>query len=100
MDRPFPRTFHIGGYWRGPNDMVGQMMLGRGAAGAAVYEYNTDENPAALDCDDRVYDRGTFGPVWLRWEVLQPLIDQFAPELIVCNAGGLSFWPDPPRALR
>ena len=48
-----PRTFYIGGYWRGPNDMVRQMMLGLRAAGAEVYEFNTDLNPEALECDGR-----------------------------------------------
>jgi spore maturation protein CgeB len=80
--------------------MVRQMMLGLKAAGAEVYEYNTDENPEALDCEGRVYDRGTFGPVWLRSDVLQPLLDQFRPDLIVCNAGGLSFRPDVSKSLR
>jgi spore maturation protein CgeB len=95
-----PRTFHIGGYWRGSNDMVRQMMLGLRGAGTEVHEYNTDLNRHALDCGTRDYDRGRFGPVWLRWEVLQPEIEQFAPDLIVCNAGGLSFRPDTARLLR
>jgi spore maturation protein CgeB len=80
--------------------MVRQMMLGLRAAGAEVYEYNTDLNPDALDCDGRPYDRGTFGPVWLRWEALRPAIEAFDPELIVCNAGGLSFRPEVARVLR
>ncbi len=80
--------------------MVRQMMLGLRAAGAEVYEYNTDENPQALDCGGRPYDRGTFGPVWLRWEALRFQIEQFRPDLIVCNAGGLSFRPDDAKLLR
>jgi len=95
-----PRTFHIGGYWRGQNDMVRQMMLGLRAAGAEVYEYNTDENPEALDCEGRPYDRGRFGPVWLVWDALRPQIEEFRPDLIVCNAGGLSFRPDQAKKLR
>jgi hypothetical protein len=96
---PLPRTLHIGGYWRGPNDMVRHMMLGLRAAGAEVREYNTDEHPEALDTEGRPYDRGRFGPVWLRREVLDPVIADFRPELIVCNAGGLSFRPDHAREL-
>lgn len=93
------RALHIGGYWRGPNDMVRHMMLGLRAAGCEVLEYNTDEHPEALDCEGRPYDRGRFGPVWLRWEVLGPVIAEFAPDLIVCNAGGLSFRAEDARAL-
>ena len=87
------RAFHIGGYWRGPNDTVRQMMQGLRSTGASVYEFNTDEHPEALDCEGRPYDRGTFGPVWLRWEVLEEKVETFRPDLIICNAGGLSFRP-------
>lgn len=89
-----PRTLHIGGYWRGPNDIVRQMMLGLRAAGAEVLEFNTDERPEALDPGGIPYDRGTNGPVWLKWEVIGPEIEAFHPELIICNAGGLSFRPE------
>ena len=103
--RPLPpphqlRAFHIGGYWRGPNDMVRQMMLGLRGTGAEVYEYNTDEHREALDCEGRPYDRGTFGPVWLRWEVLREEVLSFRPHLIICNAGGLSFRPEVAGDLR
>jgi spore maturation protein CgeB len=94
------RALHIGGYWRGPNDMVRQMMLGLGATGAEVVEYSTDEHPEALDTEGRLYDRGTTGPVWLSEEALRPAIAELRPHLIVCNAGGLSFRPAPSRELR
>ncbi|HEX4495764.1 MAG TPA: glycosyltransferase [Thermoanaerobaculia bacterium] len=94
------RAFHIGGYWRGANDMVRQMMLGLRAAGAEVHEYSTDEHREALDTEGRPYDRGTTGPVWLRFERLREPLERFAPHLIVCNAGGLSFRPEDARALR
>jgi spore maturation protein CgeB len=81
------RVFYIGGYWRGPNDAVFQMRLGLESTGATVFEYNTD-------------DRGTSGPVWLRWEALREPIETFAPHLIVCNAGGLSFRPEVAARLR
>lgn len=94
------RALHVGGYWRGANDMVRHMMLGLRAAGAQVLEFCTDEHPEALDTEGRAYDRGTFGPVWLRSERLAPVVDSFDPHLIVCNAGGLSFRPEEARRLR
>jgi hypothetical protein len=100
MKTPLPKTFHIGGYWRGPNDVVRHMMLGLRAAGAEVFECNSDERREALDCEGRPYDRGTFGPAWLRWNVLRASIEQFQPDLIVCNAGGLSFRPEIAERLR
>lgn len=94
------RAFHIGGYWRGPNDMVRQMMLGLRGAGAEVYEYSTDAHQEALDTDGRAYDRGTTGPVWLRWEHLEEPIRRFDPHLVICNAGGLAFRPHVAAQLR
>jgi hypothetical protein len=94
------RAFHVGGYWRGDNDMVRQMMLGLGASGAEVLEYCTDRHPEALDTEGRPYDRGTTGPVWLRWEALAAPLAAFAPDLVICNAGGLAFRPESARELR
>ncbi len=94
------RAFHIGGYWRGANDMVRQMMLGLRGAGAEVFEYSTDEHREALDTDGRPYDRGTSCPVWLRWEELAGTIRRLEPHLIICNAGGLAFRPADADRLR
>lgn len=94
------RVFHVGGYWRGDNDIVRHMMLGLSAAGADVFEYSTDQHRDALDTDGRFYDRGTSGPVWLRWDALEGPIRDHAPDVIVCNAGGLSFRPEVAAQLR
>lgn len=80
--------------------MVRQMLSGLRATGAEACEYNTDEHPEALECDGRRYDNGARGPVWLRWEILQPTVEQFRPDVIVCNAGGLSFRPETAERLR
>lgn len=94
------RVFYIGGYWRGSNDMVAQMLHGLKAAGANVFDFNTDDHPDALDCDGQLYDRGTSGPVWLVREKLFPLIVRFRPHVLICNAGGLSFRPHDADTLR
>jgi hypothetical protein len=80
--------------------MVRQMMLGLRSAGVEVCEYDTDEHPQALDTEGRPYDRGTYGPVWLRWEVLGAELEAFDPHLVICNAGGLSFRPADAERLR
>jgi spore maturation protein CgeB len=87
------RVFYIGGYWRGPNDMVAQMLQGLRATGVHVVDFNTDQHPEALDTDGHPYDRGTSCPVWLVRSRLFPLILRFRPHVIICNAGGLSFRP-------
>jgi glycosyltransferase involved in cell wall biosynthesis len=94
------RVFHIGGYSRGPNDIVNQMRLGLEHAGSTVFEYDTDLHRDALDTDGVAYDRGTSGPVWLRWDRLREPLEEFAPHVVVCNAGGLSFRPDEATLLR
>jgi len=94
------RIFHIGGYWRGPNDMVRQMLLGLRGTGAEVFEYSTDDHPEAMDTEGRAYDRGRWGPVWLRWEAIEKPLDSFRPHLVICNAGGLSFRPGVAEWLR
>lgn len=94
------RVFHIGGYWRGANDIVKHMMLGLRAAGAEVFEYSTDAHRDALETDGRFYDRGTSGPVWLRWDRLEASIQAFDPHLVICNAGGLAFRAEDAALLR
>jgi hypothetical protein len=87
------RVFYIGGYWRGANDIVAQMLHGLQKTGANVYEFNTDKNRDALITEDRPYDRGNHGPVWLVKDKVFPHILHFRPHVIICNAGGLSFTP-------
>lgn len=94
------RVFYIGGYWRGSNDMVAQMLSGLKATGVNVFDYNTDDHHDALNFGDQPYDRGTSGPVWLKREKLFPLILHFRPHMIICNAGGLSFHPQDANTLR
>ena len=85
------KIFYIGGYWRGQNDMVSQMLQRLKTLGVNVCEFNTDENHDAIETDNLPYDRGTSSPVWLVREKLFPFILRFRPHLIICNAGGLSF---------
>ena len=85
------RIFYIGGYWRGEKDIVAQMLNGLKETGAAVFEFNTDEHRDFLDTENRPYDRGTYGPVWLIKEKIFPKIMRFRPHIVICNAGGLSF---------
>lgn len=85
------KVFYIGGYWRGPNDMVAQMLAGLRATSVNVVDFNTDQNHDSLDTDGNHYDMGTTSPVWLVREKLFPHIFKFRPHVIICNAGGLSF---------
>jgi glycosyltransferase involved in cell wall biosynthesis len=94
------RTLHLGGYWRGANDIVRQMMLGLRDTGSEVVELCTDLHPELIDPETAPYDRGTSGPVWVRDEALAPWLREHDPQLVVCNAGGLSLRPAAARRLR
>lgn len=94
------RVFHIGAYARGPNDIVNQMRIGLEQTGATVFEYDTDVHRDALETDGIEYDRGTSGPVWLCWDGIREPLEDFAPDLVICNAGGLGFRPDDAERLR
>ncbi|MBI5964701.1 MAG: glycosyltransferase [Chloroflexi bacterium] len=95
------RIFYAGGYWRGPNDMVAQMLGGLKATGVNLIDFNSDLNLDALDTEGRPFlERGVTGPVWLKRERLFPLILKFRPHIIICNAGGLSFRPEDAAFLR
>lgn len=94
------RVLHIGGYWRGPNDLVRQMLFGLRATAGAVFEIDTDERRDLLDTDGGAYRRGGDRPVWLRWEATRDEIARCDPHIVICNAGGLSFRPAVARDLR
>lgn len=94
------RVLFIGGYWMGTGDVVHLYLDGLRDLGVQVLEYCTDEHMDALDYGERPYDRGTFGPVYLRWEALEPVIQRQDPHLIVCCAGGLAFRPEIADQLR
>lgn len=83
------RILYVAGYWRGPNDMARHMLLGLRSLGLYVHDVNTDERPELLDTEGRHYDRGTTGPVWLRYERLAEDVARARPNLVICNSGGL-----------
>ena len=87
------RVLFFGGYWMGAMDVVRMYLCGIQDLGAKVIEYCTDEHMEALDYGPHRYDRGTSGPVYLKEEIVRPLVEQHDPHLIVCCAGGLAFRP-------
>ena len=44
--------------------------------------------------------RGGYGPVYVRLSSLEPILERFAPQIIVCNAGGLCFRPEDAAAIK
>ena len=99
LNRPVS-AFHIGRYWRKDNDTVYNIMGGLRNSGATVFEFDTDDYPKALDDRDRRPRPGSWGPTWIHWDQIQPLVENFAPDLIICNAGGFSFTPEVAASLK
>lgn len=87
--RSSPRVFFIGGFWMGKSDIVWQMYKALNGQ-ASVKLFNTDKNRGLLDTGERLYDFGTYGPVYLKTELIKK-IEKYNPEIIICCAGGLSF---------
>ena len=94
------RVLFIGGYWMGAMDAVRVYLCGIQDLGASVVEYCTDHHLDALDHGERPYDRGSYGPVYLKWEALRPVVERHDPHLVVCCAGGLAFHPEVADELR
>jgi hypothetical protein len=94
------RVLFIGGYWMSAMDVVRMYLCGIQDLGASVVEYCTDHHLDALDHGSRPYDRGSYGPTYLKWEALRPIVEQHDPHLIVCCAGGLAFHPEVAQELR
>ena len=94
------RVLFMGGFWMGANDLVKMYLRSLQDFGAEVCAYSTDSHRDALDCGGRSYDYGYMGPVYLRYERVRGLIEDFNPHLIVCCAGGLSFRDEDAARLR
>jgi spore maturation protein CgeB len=84
------RVLHFGSYWMGVNDIVFLMQrcLARlpqiSSTAFDVRLYDASESPYVLR-DGHVN--------WLRDEVVESLITETAPDVIICNAGGISPTP-------
>jgi hypothetical protein len=94
------RVLFLGGYWMGAMDVVRMYLCGIQDLGASVVEYCTDHHLDALDHGERTYDRGTYGPVYLKWPAIRPIVERHDPHLVVCCAGGLAFPPEVADELR
>jgi len=92
------RVLFIGGYWMGAMDVVRMYLGGIQDLGASVVEYCTDQNLGALDYGERPYDRGTFGPVYLKWEAIRPIVEQHDPTWWCAAPEGWAFIPKWPMS--
>lgn len=93
LNRPL-RAFHIGRYWRQDNDIVYSIMCGLRNRGVTVFELDAEKHPDVFDNRDRCPRPGSWGPAWIKWNQIRHLVEDFSPDVIICNAGGFSFLPE------
>ncbi|WP_226670838.1 polysaccharide pyruvyl transferase family protein [Metabacillus litoralis] len=83
------RILHIGRYAFGKTDIVSRMKQALENLGHTVFDFNTDDFPVVIHNPDR--HTGGFGPIEIKLDLIKPLLKQFDPQIIVCNAGGYTF---------
>ena len=99
------RILHLGGAANGATDIVASLLRALRNLGHTVLHVDTKRTKrdarARGHVDFSSGARGGFGPVYVRLEAIEPILERFAPQMIVCNAGGQCFRPgrgggDPP----
>lgn len=85
----FYRILHIGRYAFGKTDIVNRMLQALINLGHTVFDFNTDDFREVIYNPDK--HTGGFGPVEIKLEKIKPILEQFQPQIIICNAGGYTF---------
>ncbi|GAE92454.1 hypothetical protein JCM21714_1457 [Gracilibacillus boraciitolerans JCM 21714] len=85
----FYRILHIGRYAFGKTDIVSRMKQALENLGHTVFDFNTDDFRGVVYNPDRL--TGGIGPVEIKLDQLKPILKEFKPQIIICNAGGYTF---------
>ncbi len=80
----------LGRYANGPTDIVRCIFLGLQELGHTVQEINVSRPPGRF-LHNPYKKVGGNGPVFVRYASVEPLIDEFQPDVIILCAGGLVF---------
>ncbi|WP_197046703.1 polysaccharide pyruvyl transferase family protein [Oceanobacillus salinisoli] len=83
------RVLHIGRYAFGKTDIVSRMKHALENLGHTVFDFNTDDFREVIHNPDG--HTGGFGPIEIKLEYIKPVLEQFDPQIILCNAGGYTF---------
>lgn len=101
------RNFDHGVHWRilflgrsvnGSTDIVSCLSRSLRNLGHRVLDIDLKRHRGLVDNPGLA--QGGNGPLYVRVDELQAVLDRFAPQMIVCCAGGLTFHPADARALK
>lgn len=101
------RSFDQGVHWRilflgrsvnGSTDIVSCLSRSLRNLGHRVLDIDFKRHRGLVDNPQRA--QGGNGPVYVRIDELEPVLERFAPQMIVCCAGGLTFQPADAQALK
>ena len=92
IDSPHPwRILFIGSFTSGPTDVVARSLRGLRNLGHRVLHLDPERHPGLIR---PATPHGVAGPNWVDAEWLEPILERFAPQVVVCAAGGLCFTRD------
>ena len=92
------RVLFLGASVNGSTDIVSCIYRALVNLGHHVLNIDTKVHRDILDNPERL--RGGRGPIYVKFEAIEQMVDQFKPHFIVCCAGGLGFTPEDAEALK
>lgn len=101
--RKFDQGFHwrilfIGRSVNGSTDIVSCLSRSLRNLGHRVLDIDLKRHRELTDNPSRA--RGGNGPIYIRADALNPMLERFQPQMIVCCAGGLTFRPEDAEQLK
>lgn len=101
--RRFDQGFHwrilfIGRSVNGSTDIVSCLSRSLRNLGHRVLDIDLKRHRDLTDNPSRA--RGGNGPIYIHADALDPMLERFRPQMIVCCAGGLTFRPDDAEQLK
>lgn len=92
------RIVFVGNFFQGPTGIVASLHRALETIGHTVFKIDTAMHKEILDKSSGA--KGGYGPVWLKPQAIERVLDTFQPEIIVACAGGLVLNPEDSAYLR
>lgn len=83
------RIIHIGTGVNGSTDIVTSLKRGLEKLGHDVLDLDTRRHSQLVINNNNL--QGGHGPIYINYDAIKSIIEQFDPQIIICNAGGLCF---------